>query len=147
MARLESSVTINRPVEEVFAFLSNYENDPKWSSATVEGTKTSEGPIGVGTTWRSVSKVLGRRVETELEYIEYELNRKIAIRQASGPYPHTFIVTLERVEGGTKINFAGEFEPGGFFGKLADPLLTRIAKRPLEAGFAKLKDLMEAGAL
>ncbi len=67
MARLECSVTIDRPVEEVFAFLSNYENDPKWSSATVEGKKTSEGPIGVGTTWRSVSKVLGRRTEVELE--------------------------------------------------------------------------------
>ena len=147
MARLESSVTINRPVEEVFAFLSNYENDPKWSSATIEGTKTSEGPIGVGTTWRSVSKVFGRRSESELEYIEYELNRKITIRQTSGPYPHTFHVTLELVEGGTKINFAGEFEPGGFFGKIAEPLVMRIAKRQLEAGFAKLKDLMEAGAL
>jgi len=102
MAKFKFSVTINRPVEEVFAFLSNYENDPKRSSATVEGTKTSEGPIGVGTTWRSVSKVLGRRIESELEHIEYELNRKIAIKQTSGPYPHTFIGTLELVEGGTK---------------------------------------------
>ena len=147
MAGLECSVTINRPIEEVFAFVSNYENDPKWSSATVEAKKTSEGPIGVGTTWLNVSKVLGRRVESEIEYIEYELNRKIAIKQTTGLYPHTFHVTLELVEGGTKINFAGEFELGGFFGRIAEPLLTRIAKRPLEAGFAKLKDLMEAGAL
>ncbi len=147
MARLESSVTINRPVEEVFAFLSNYENDPKWSSATVEATKTSEGPIGVGTTWRSVSEFLGRRSESELEYIEYELNRKIAIKQISGPYPHTFQVTLDLVEGGTKVNFVGEFEFGGFFGRIAAPLFMRIAKRQLEAGFVKLKRLMEAGAL
>ena len=147
MARLEFSVTINRPVEEVFAFLSNGENDPKWSSLTVESKKTSEGPIGVGTTWQSVSKFLGRRIEGESKYIEYELNRKITNKVTSGPFPFESQTTVESVEGGTRINSVGEFEAGGFFGKIAEPLLMRTAKRQVEADFANLKELMEAGAL
>jgi len=31
MVKLEISAVINRPVEEVFAVLSNRENEPKWN--------------------------------------------------------------------------------------------------------------------
>ncbi len=48
MLKIESTTLIDRPVEEVFAVLSNVENNPKWSSAFLEVNKTSEGPIGVG---------------------------------------------------------------------------------------------------
>jgi uncharacterized protein YndB with AHSA1/START domain len=67
MAKLEISTVINRPVEEVFAFLSNPENWPKWISGSIEAKKTSEGPIGVGTTWRQVLTFLGQRMEAEAE--------------------------------------------------------------------------------
>jgi hypothetical protein len=50
------------------------------------------------------------------------------------------------VKGGTRIDSTFEVEPGGFF-KLADPLVTRMAKRQFESDLANLKDLMEAHAL
>jgi uncharacterized protein YndB with AHSA1/START domain len=50
MATLEISTVINRPLEEVFAFLSNPENGPKWSSGSSDVTMTSAGPLGVGAT-------------------------------------------------------------------------------------------------
>jgi uncharacterized protein YndB with AHSA1/START domain len=60
MAKIEVSTVISRPVEEVFAVLSNEENRPKWSNTTIEIKKTSEGPIGAGTTWRGVDRIFGR---------------------------------------------------------------------------------------
>ena len=69
MAKLEFSTVINRPVDEVFAVLSNPENTPKWESGSHEVKLTSDGPIGVGTTYRSVRTVLGRRLESEAEII------------------------------------------------------------------------------
>ena len=146
MAKFETSTVINRPLEEVFALLSNAENDPKWQSVTIEAKKTSDGPIGVGTTWRTVSRFLGRRIESESEITEYELNRKFAFKTKSGPIPFEGRMTFERVEGGTRINLKGEAEIGGFF-KLAEPLVVSIGKRQLEADLANLKDLMEAHAL
>jgi uncharacterized membrane protein len=146
MAKAEVSTTINRPVEDVFAVLSDPETTPTWSSSSLESKKTSEGPIGVGTTSRSVTKILGRRLESEEEMTEFEPNRRFATRSTSGPIPFRSTVTFERVDGGTRVNATIEAEPGGFF-KLAEPLVVRMAERQFQADLDNLKDLMEAGAL
>jgi uncharacterized membrane protein len=146
MLKIETSTIINRPVEDVFAVVSNLENDPKLSSMSLEVKKTSEGPIGVGTIWRVVQKFLGRRIESEVEVTEYEPNRKIAQKSITGPIPSAVIVTFEPIEGGTRVSFALEMEVGGFF-KLAEPLVKSMAKRSIESDNANLKDMMEAHAL
>lgn len=146
MAKFEISTVIKRPTEEVFAVMSNAENISKWQSGTIEAEKTSDGPIGVGTTWRSVSRFLGRRIESESEFTEYELNRKLGFKSKSGPIQFEVRMTFERVEGGTRINTKFEAEIGGFF-KLAEPLVMSMGKRQLEGDLANLKDLMEAHAL
>ncbi len=145
MLKIESSVVINRPLEDVFAVLSNVENNPKWSPIFLEVKKTSAGPIGVGTTYRGVAKFLGQRIETETEVTEYEPNRTIASKSKS-PFPVEVRQTFEPVEGGTRVNFTLNGEPGGFF-KLAEPLVGTMARRSTEADLANLKDLMEAHAL
>jgi len=144
--KIETSIVINRPLEEVFAVLSNIENNPKWSSAFLEAKKTSAGPIGVGTTWRVVQKALGQRIEGEAEVTEYEPNRKCALKSRSGPIPAKIRQTFEPVEGSTRVSVVFEAEPGGFF-KLAEPLVMSMLKRTLETDFANVKDLMEAHAL
>ena len=146
MARAEVSTTIKRPVEDVFAVVSNPESSPKWSAGSLESTKTSAGPIGVGTTARAVSKLLGRRIETEMEMIEFEPNRMFTTRSTSGPFPIQATVTFEDVNGSTRVNATIEAEPGGFF-KVAEPLIVSIAKRQFQSDFDNLKDLMEANAL
>ena len=146
MARAEISVIINRPVADVFAILSNPENNPKWSSGSIEAKMTSAGPIGVGSTSRSVAKFLGRRIESELEITEFEANRKFAAQSKSGPFPFQASTTFEPADGGTRVSTTVEAEPGGFF-KLAEPLLVKMAKRQFQGDLDNLKDLMEAKAL
>ena len=145
MLKIESMILINRPIEEVFVVVSNLENSPKWSSAFVEVTKTSEGPIGVGTAWRAVQKAFGQGLESEVEVTEYEPNRKWTQRGKS-PFPVQIQATFESVDGGTRVNLRLEGEPGGFF-KLAEPLVAMMAKRNIEGDLANLRDLMEAHAL
>jgi uncharacterized membrane protein len=145
MLKVESTTVISRPVEEVFALLSNLENYPKWSSAFLEVQKTSEGPIGVGTTWRAVQKAFGQRLESEVEVTEYEPNR-MWTQKGRSPFPVQVQATFEGVDGGTRVNLRLEGEPGGFF-RLAEPLLASMAKRNIEGDLANLKDLMEAHAL
>ena len=146
MAKVESSTTIKRPVEDVFGVLSNPENDPKWQSGSLEAKQTSTGPIRVGTTARFVSKFLGRRIEVEGEITEFEPNRSFAARSKSGPFPLQLSVTFEPIEGGTRVNTTIEGEPGGFF-KLAEPLIVSVSKRQSQSDLDNLKDLMEANAL
>jgi hypothetical protein len=111
-----------------------------------EVTITSPGPIGVGTTFRTVVMFLGRRIEGEIEFTEYEPNRSFVEKTKSGPFPVENRITFERVEGGTQVASTQVAEPGGFF-KLAEPVLVSMIKRQFEADFANLKDLMESHAV
>jgi uncharacterized protein YndB with AHSA1/START domain len=134
---------INRPIEEVFAFLTNAGNSPQWQGATLESKQTSEGPVGLGTTGQSASQFLGRRIESTWEVTEYELNRRASLKTTSGPVPIEQSATLESVEEGTKVTLVAEYEVGGFY-KLAEPIVARMARRQSEADFGNLKDLLEA---
>lgn len=54
--RFSATVEIDRPIEEVFAFLAHGENDPKFSPRVLEISKTTDGPTGVGTVYISTAK-------------------------------------------------------------------------------------------
>jgi uncharacterized membrane protein len=146
MTRFEKSVVINRPVEEVFAWVSDLESDPQWITAVSEKKKTSAGPVGVGTTFRDTGAFLGRQIENTYEITEYESNAKFGFKTVSGSIPVEMTFTFEPVAGGTRVTQAGEGEVAGLF-KLAEPIFARIMKRTLDTDLANLKDLMEAQAL
>jgi hypothetical protein len=61
----QQSVVINRPVEQVFAFVSDLENDPLWTPGAVM-RRTSQGPLGVGTTFQQYDRFMGRRMDLSL---------------------------------------------------------------------------------
>lgn len=143
MIEVEVSEVISRPVEEIFEYISKTENDSQWQSGVLETSQTSEGPVGVGTKSREVRKFLGREMVSTFEITEYEPNRLIKQNSTSGPMALDISIAFALVEGGTKVTFRGEGDSGGFF-KLADPLVSRMAKRQLEADAANLKDLLES---
>ncbi len=145
MIREEFSVVINRPIEEVFTFTTDFEKMTQWVGELRESKKTSEGPMGVGTTFRHVVGLWGRRLEVNHKVTEYEPNRKLRFGTASGPVPNEAEWIFESTTGGTKITVSIEAEPGGFF-KIAVPLLRRMFRRQWETNLANLKDLLEAQA-
>ena len=145
MINVEVSFVIDRPIEEVFAFLGDLENNMKWRPGQVESTKTSPGPIGVGTTYRMINNALGLRLEGEAEVTEYEPNRKFTSIGKSGFMPIVAQRIFEPIEGGTRVTFIATAEPRGFI-ELAEPLLARRAKAQLRADAANVKRLLEADA-
>jgi carbon monoxide dehydrogenase subunit G len=141
--RLSTSLVVERPVEEVFRFLSNRENDPKWESQTVEVIKTSEGTIGAGTTWRQVTRILGQDMVGEIVFAEYKENEKITTKSRSGSIPVTARMTFRPVPAGTLLEVAIEVELGGLLG-LAEPLAAAAFRRQLRSSFGNLKKLLES---
>ena len=99
MTKIEHSVVINRPVEEVFEFMANPENTPLWAGVVREIKLTSEGPIGVGTTYNVVIELLGRRIESNTEFTEYKPNSKFSTKDTSSPMPMETSATFKAVEG------------------------------------------------
>lgn len=143
MTRIEQSVVINRPIEEVFAFASDPEKLSQWAAEVVDVEMTSKGPLGVGTTFNAAVKLLGRRMDNGHKITEYEPNRRYSIKVTSGPVSGDMETTFESVDGETKVTMVAEIEAGGFF-RVAEPLLARAGQRQYATNLANLKDLLEA---
>jgi uncharacterized protein YndB with AHSA1/START domain len=69
--RFGATIVIDRPIEEVFAFLADGENDPKFSPRVIEIAKTTDGPPGVGTVYASTVKDAGVKTKREFKLTEF----------------------------------------------------------------------------
>ena len=143
MAGFKQSVVINRPVEQVFAFVSDLENDPPWSGAA-EMRRTSPGPVGIGTTFQQRDRLLGRRLELTLRVVGYEPNRKITLRTTSKRLSFAGTRMVEPVgEDATRVTFVGGGRAGGVW-RLAEPLLVAVGGPRLRTQLGRLKLLLES---
>jgi len=143
--QVEVSTMIKRSVGDVFAVLGDPEASPRWSSGMQTVTKTSDGPIGVGSTYTSTAKLLGRQLGGASEVTAFDADRRFAVK-GTVPFPVAMTWVLEPVDGSTRVVQTIEAEPGGLF-KLAQPLLATMVKRQAQSDLETLRDLMEADAL
>src|SRR5215210_8273338 len=142
--RVEQSVEINRPVEEVFSYVSTVESQPEWATPPQEVRKDTQGPPKEGDTFTAVAKFLGRRSETPFRITSIEPNRQFSYRATGGPIPdQRWNNTFEEVSGGTRLTMVLEGAPGGFF-RLAEPLIQRAVNRQFRADLGTLKDMLES---
>ena len=142
MFQVRVQVTIRRPVDEVFEYLANFENNPKWQGGMKEATFTSEGPLRVGSTYDQVASFLGRRVESSFEVIAYEAGRMVKATTTSGSFPITFTRKVSALESGTEVSAIIEGDASGFF-QIAAPILKMLVQRSINADYKNLKKVLE----
>jgi carbon monoxide dehydrogenase subunit G len=142
MIHIEESITINCPIEDVFAFVSDFRNVSQWQSGVVDVRLMTEGPVGVGTRATFVRVFLGRKLETIVEMVEFKPPTKQVFKTISGPMPGTVSRRFEPTAEGTTVSMVIEGQAGGIFA-LAEPLVARSLSRGVKAAFGDLKDLLE----
>lgn len=129
---------IERPAEELFVFISDLENSPRWGR-TKKTVKDPDSPDGVGARFREETRLLGEKMEhrseirtlnppTELSYIN---------RFENGVIERTRI-TLETVEEGTRIDLTAEVDIDQIPQVLA-PIVSLLLKQRISAQFKKLE--------
>lgn len=143
MIKNEKSIVIQRPIEEVFAYVSDLQNGPQWQSALLEVRRTTEGALGIGTQFMSVRKFMGQKMEATVEIITYEPHNNFAIRSTSGSTPFEQSFLFESTAEGTRLTTILELQTSGLMG-LADPLISNSLRREMDASFGDLKDLLES---
>jgi hypothetical protein len=144
--KVEASAVIARPPDEVFALAADPTNDPLWASTVAEARQTSEGPIGVGTTYAQVLRLLRRRLEITFEVTGYEPNRLLEIGHFSGRLRSAVgRRTFEPAPGGTRVTFAGEGTSGLFLNLLepckASPVFTPEGRNRYQIQYQVLSSL------
>jgi uncharacterized membrane protein len=144
MAKVEASIVINRPLAEVFQYMSINENALQWQSGLLE-TRITNDVTGPGRAWIDTIHFLGRRMETPFQLTDWQRDQKIAFKSTGGPIPMQGSYAFEATGDGTRVTFLLTGEPGGFF-KLAEPVLMRLLQRQWDTNLANLKDVLEAQA-
>jgi uncharacterized protein YndB with AHSA1/START domain len=140
----ENTIMIERPINEVFEYVSTPENDPTWVSVSLRHERTTPGPMRVGTTTEEVVKILGQTASNTWEVTDYQPPTGIAYRATSGLLPGTAIrLRLEPVGGGTKLTHAVDLEPRGIYYKVMAPIIPWVAQRLLDSLDRTLKNLLE----
>lgn len=148
MPRVEEEIVIDRPPEDVFAFVTTPENDLEWFSPAVERQRETEGPIEVGSKVRAVDRFLGRRIESTFEVTEHQPSTRSSIR-LERPMAARGTYVLEPAGAGTRFKWIMEAEPGLgglYLGKITDPLVTFMFRRRIRFDLRRLKDVLERGS-
>lgn len=144
METFRNTLTIDRPVEDVFAFLAEFENVPMWNYAIEQTVKTSPGPVAAGATYRQTRSV-PRRAEEEFEVTLFEPPSRIAIQGQIGPFRTQATYVLEPVGSATRLTNEVDLEPSSVALKLVAPLAVRRVKAAVATNLGKLKQLLEQG--
>jgi uncharacterized membrane protein len=143
MINVQESIVINRPIDEVFAFVANFENHPQWESNFQKVKLLSSTPSGVGTTYQCDMKLPGQTATSKFEITEYEVNKKIAFEgEPAGPAKPDGSFLFEAVPGGTKITLVPQPKFRGFF-KLLEPLMAGYVRKQNQEHLKKLKSVLE----
>ena len=130
MSTAALTVTIRRPVADVFAVLTNLENAARWSRA-IEETVITPGPMGVGTRRRAVVPgFAGRTMENVMELTEFEPDRRLAMRSVSGfPFEVRIAIDLVPVADDCRLDWLTSFDPAASSVRQARSLPPRTGGR------------------
>ena len=144
MISVEGSVLVERRSGEVWSFMADVSNAPKWDTGIVEAVQTSSGAAGVGMTIRAVSNLRGRLEVLKLVVTEYEPGHSLGWR---------FDVKAGRVQvhygfeadgTGTRVTKRFDVWPKGYF-RLLQPLIRRrLQKSEINADLGNVKRLLDA---
>lgn len=136
--RIETSVTIHRPIALVFAYAAAYAHDPQWRGHILDVTLPAGVAIGVGVRFERVTQLLGTAVCETVEVIEYAPERACGLKSITAMYPTTELRLFQGIAGSTRFTMRIEME-----GPPTDATIERTIQRHLRADGLYLRDQLE----
>jgi uncharacterized protein YndB with AHSA1/START domain len=142
--RIEISEVINRPIDDVFAYLSDPKKHAEWVGPVLGDSNVSEGAMHEGTTFHEDGKLLGRKLGSDWTVTKYEPPHRYE-QEARMRGAHVRIGFTLTPEGDrTRVVGVTEGEIGGLF-KIADSVVARVLKNQQQTDLDNLKLILESG--
>ena len=143
MIDVVTHLDVDRPAAEVFAFVSDQLNAPRWQRGLREVRRTTGGPIGVGSEHVFVRRFAGRRIESGNRFVEFEPGRFVAFEIPDGVVTGraSYLVESDGTER-CHLTSTMRFQVAGWM-RLAEPLLARVLERDSHRDEQTLKQILE----
>lgn len=142
MITFETSVRIRRPIEEVFSYVADPLNFPRWNSAVEAVRKTSAAENGVASTYSMERELPIGRAVNELEVVASQRPQEFAIRTTAGPTPFLYRYRFSGEGGETVVGLDAEVDLQGT-AALLPAIARRLVKNGVDDNLATLKQILE----
>jgi uncharacterized protein YndB with AHSA1/START domain len=143
MININANTTIYRPINQVFDFVSTPENDFQWHFGTLASSRLP-GEIGViGSFFRSIGHLMGRRNLSTFEVTEYEPGRRYGFKSLSGLLNSHISYTFEMSNGGTKVDISTQVK-AVHLSQSNENILEKMIRKQLKENLALLKEILES---
>lgn len=144
MPTVTESIVIARPRQQVWDYLMDVSNTPRWHAMFIHQELVDADEVAQGVTIRSTARILGRRIEADAVFTEVEAPRRSALITEK-PIPATGSYLLEDVTNGTLFTWRMDAEAGlgGLFGFLADGLVVAVVRWQLRRSMRSLRRRLE----
>lgn len=138
------TVDIDRPADEVFAFLDEVTNNTQWLKGMQSCTWTTPPPARVGSRYDQVARFMGKEIRTSFEVTAHEPGRLVTITSGEdSSFPLTVTRAVEpQGEARCRVTETVESDPAGFY-RVAEPLLRAMVTRNITRDYRSLKALLE----
>jgi uncharacterized protein YndB with AHSA1/START domain len=137
---------IGRPVDEVFAVITDLAQTPVWTPGLSEVRQTSDGPLAPGAAIVYTGTFLGRSFKSHAVCTGLTENKLFATKTTTAPFYLEVQTALEPTADGTRVTSVYRGESRGFV-KLAEPLVVRMGRKQFETSNENLRTLLEDRAL
>lgn len=142
MIKVGGSIEISSPQSQVFTFISDLNNIPRWQSEVVQSTVVTPGPLKVGTRFDEVVKVGPWRLHNHCVVTQYEPERRMAFKAESSPVEFEGKITLEQIKDKTLVTMDGTASLKGFYRMMQFALASDLRKG-VRQELRALKEILE----
>ncbi len=145
MVESVTTIEIDRPAGEVFDFVADMANNPRWQRGMKSCTWTTDPPIGVGSRYDQVAGFLGRTITSRFEVTEFVPGECIHIVTYESTFPLDIVRKVEPLgDDRCRVTAIVKGEPSGVF-RLFGPLLRRMVAASVARDYRALQSLLERG--
>jgi uncharacterized protein YndB with AHSA1/START domain len=141
------SIDVDRSPSDVFAFVADFRNMPRWYEAVQRVTATTSAPFGIGTRFHMVRSLPGGLAHNDVEVTSCHVDQEITFKTMSGPTPFQYRYRFEPIPNGTKLTLDGEISAAGLpglAGHVGDGLASQLFKKGMRINLETLKRIIEA---
>lgn len=142
MIRINDSIQIECSPKEVFDYVADLDNIPKWQSEVVTSKVDTAGPVKIGTHFTEEVKMGPMRATASCEVTEYEPEKLLAFSAISSSMDYEGRITVEPLVKGTRLTLEGTADPKGFW-RILQPFLKGEFRNSVRKELTAIKGILE----
>ncbi|MEM1143585.1 MAG: SDR family NAD(P)-dependent oxidoreductase [Pseudomonadota bacterium] len=109
MIELKETTTVDRKIDECFRYVADFRTSAEWDVTAYKATKTSSGPIGLGTVFDVRCKLPVGFIDLRYEIVEFEPPHRIALSATGWLFDAVDTIEFTETDGGTRIDYSADF--------------------------------------